>query len=272
MVPVEPISLSIGIASLFSTCVECFDYFKAAQSLAKDLNILLVKLDIEKTRLLIWGNAIGILKVDENERAPALRDPPKAAVVEETLKQIKELLLGTEKLQKTYGLKPATIDEGKRDPEANTLSQNSMNDFRTSYKRFWVRNKASSGSPSLVSKTKWAIHDKAKFEDLRIHLKEFVDGLYHVLPISKDSQDRTIQGDICSILDINRLKLVKSACSESNYESWADMAREVIAESIAGTVDRRRTEEWLRDIADFEDEPITPAPDMSKGRSLLNFP
>lgn len=75
MVPVEPISLTIGIASLFSTCVKCFDYFKAAQSLAENLKILLVKLDTEKTRLLIWGNAVGSLKVDDSERAPDLRDP-----------------------------------------------------------------------------------------------------------------------------------------------------------------------------------------------------
>lgn len=270
MVPVEPISLSIGIASLFSTCVECFDYFKAAQSLAEDLKILLVKLDIEKTRLLIWGNAVGILKVDENARAAGLRDPVKVEVIEKCLHQVKELFLGTDKLQKTYGLKPATIDEGKRDPRADPLSRNSMNDFNTSYKRFWFPNKGFPGRPSLVSKTKWAIHDKAKFEDLRTNLKEFVDGLYHVLPISKETQDRTIQGDICSILDLDRLKLVKSACSESNYEPWAEMAGEVIAESIAGTVDRRCMEEWLRDIADFEHEPNQPS-GRSTGRSLLEF-
>jgi len=46
---------------------KCFGYFKAAQRLAEDLNILLVKLDIEKTRLLIWGNAVGITKTDDSE-------------------------------------------------------------------------------------------------------------------------------------------------------------------------------------------------------------
>jgi hypothetical protein len=46
---------------------KCFGYFKAVQSLTEDLNILLVKLDIEKTRLLIWGNAVGILKIDDSE-------------------------------------------------------------------------------------------------------------------------------------------------------------------------------------------------------------
>jgi hypothetical protein len=67
-VPIEPISLAIGIASFFSTCIECFDYCKPAQSLAENLKIPLVKLDNEKIRLLIWGNAVGILKVDDKER------------------------------------------------------------------------------------------------------------------------------------------------------------------------------------------------------------
>jgi len=46
---------------------KCFGYFKAVQRLTEDLNILLFKLDIEKTRLLIWGNAVGILKIDDSE-------------------------------------------------------------------------------------------------------------------------------------------------------------------------------------------------------------
>jgi hypothetical protein len=272
MVPVEPISLSIGIASLFSTCIECFDYFKAAQSLADDLKILLVKLDIEKTRLLIWGNAVGILKVDENERAPALRDPAKVEVITKCLERIKALFSNTEELEKEYGLKAVTLDdEGNHDSGANPLSRNSMNVFKTSYKRFWVRHAASSGRHSLISRAKWAIHDKAKFEGLRGHLKDFVDGLYEVVPISKESGDCIIQGDICSIVNISKLRLVQSACSESNYQSWADMAGEVIEESTTGTADRRRTEDWLRDIADFGDELIAPAPDMSTGRNLLEF-
>jgi Prion-inhibition and propagation len=135
MVPVEPISLTIGIASLFSTCIEGFDYFKAAQSLAGDLKILLVKLDIEKTCLLIWGNAVGI-KVDDSERVPDLRNPAKVEVITKCLERIKALFSDTEKLEKEYGLKAATPDEGGRDSGVDPLSQNSMNVFKTSYKRF----------------------------------------------------------------------------------------------------------------------------------------
>lgn len=74
----------------------CFGYFKAAQSLAEDLKILLVKLIIEKTLLLIWGNAVGILKIDDSERAPDLRDPTKVEVITKCLEHIKVVFLDTD--------------------------------------------------------------------------------------------------------------------------------------------------------------------------------
>lgn len=193
MMPVEPISLSIGIASLFSTCIECFDYFKAAQSLAEDLKIILVRLDIEKTRLLIWGNAVGILKVDDKERARELQDLTKVETIEKCLDQIKTLFIGTDKLEKEYGLKPATPHEATLESGFDSLSKNSMDVFKTSCRRFLVRKVASSARHSLISKTKWAIHNKAKFEGLRGHLKDFIDGLHEVILISKESQDLLVQ-------------------------------------------------------------------------------
>lgn len=80
------------------------------------------------------------------------------------------------------------------------------------------------------------------------------------------------QDDMCQIINISRLRLVQSACSESNYQSWADIASAVIEESTAGTVDRRRTEDWLRDIADLGEEFIAPAPGMVPGMNSFSLP
>ena len=171
---------------------KCFGYFKAAQSLAEDLKILLVKLDIEKTRLLIWGNAVGILKIDDSERAPDLRDPTKMEVITKCLEHIKVVFLDTDRLEKGYGLKPSTPGGRNRGADVDPLSRNSMNIFRTSNKRIWDRNAASSGKHSLISKTKWAIHNKGKFEDLQVCSKDFIDRLHDVVPIRKESQDQII--------------------------------------------------------------------------------
>lgn len=89
MVLVKRISLMLAVANLFST------YFEAAQSLAEDHKTLLVKkLDIEKTHLLIWGNTVGLQKVEYSERVSDLRDHA-----------IKAIFSDTEKLERRMGSK-----------------------------------------------------------------------------------------------------------------------------------------------------------------------
>jgi len=68
MIPVEPVSLSIGIAALFTTCIQCFEYFKAATTVREEFDILLLKLELEQERLLIWGEDIGIEYEDWSEK------------------------------------------------------------------------------------------------------------------------------------------------------------------------------------------------------------
>ena len=110
----------------------------------------------------------------------------------EKLERITLLFLDTDRLEKGYGLKATTREKGSRDADVDALNRNSMNILRISYKHFWVRNAASSGKHSLISKTKWAIHNKGKFEDLQVCSKDFVDRLHDVVPIRKESQDQII--------------------------------------------------------------------------------
>ena len=63
---------AIGLATIFSTCVECFGYFRAAQRMEKDCDILLVKIDIEKTRLLVWGQTVSLLNTSTHQQSSAL--------------------------------------------------------------------------------------------------------------------------------------------------------------------------------------------------------
>ena len=56
----DGISLSIGIATLFTTCIECFEHFKAASDLRRSYEVLPVKLEIQQERQLVWGDVVGI--------------------------------------------------------------------------------------------------------------------------------------------------------------------------------------------------------------------
>jgi len=261
MATVEPVSLTIGVvalASLFSTCIECFDYFKAGQHLEEDLQVLLVKLDLEKTRLLIWGNAHGIMKADDEGRAVELSQAPKAELIGKCLERIQSLLSDTVKFQKTYGLRSSAKVEGRAGNTSDIVSANSMNIFKTSYRRFWVRFASNKSRPSLLTRTRWAIHDKAKFEGLIVHLRDLVDGLSEVLPVKRETQDQIVRDDINSILGLSKLRLVQSAC-EGSYRTWSALASAVIEATEIGTIDRRNIEEWMMDAEGANDDNTTPS-------------
>jgi hypothetical protein len=270
MVPVEPVSLTIGVvalASLFSTCVECFEYFSSAKDLKEDFEILLVKLDLEKTRLLIWGNAVGVLKAEGEGRIIELNDGQRVELIGRCLESMKNLLLDADKLQRDYGLQSTTQIHTQVSRSSNILSKNSMSLFKTSYRRFWARFAGDQARTTLVSRTKWAIHDKARFEGLIIHLKDLIDGLNQVLPVKREIQDQIIKDDIVSILDLSKLRLVQSAC-EGSYTVWSDVASAVIEASEVGTVDRRNIEEWLGDANGLVDEENNHVADPLEGTEL----
>jgi Prion-inhibition and propagation len=61
---VEPIGLTVGLlslAGLFSTCIDCFDFYEASKDCGDELRTLLVQLDLEKTRLLTWAEHVGLV-------------------------------------------------------------------------------------------------------------------------------------------------------------------------------------------------------------------
>ena len=257
----EPISLGIGIialASLFSTCIECFDYFRLGQKFDEDLEILLVQMDLEKFRLLDWGNTVGVLRISKNSGRISGLETTRKEIISSCLRQIANLLTNTENLQSKYGARTVTTNEGKGGRLKALPSLNSMNIFKTLYRRFCVRfaNRPSQ-IDTLLSKTKWAIRDKAKFEGLKQNLKGFIDGLYEILPISREIQDQTFGDDIALFIDISKLRLIEIACEES-YRTWSSKASEVIRESESGTIDRRSVEERIRD-AEFIREPGDPS-------------
>lgn len=262
----EVAGLAIAVACLFSTCVQCFDFYRAGHNLEKNLEIVLVKLDIEKTRLLTWGNTLGILKSPQDGRSKELDDLGAAELVKlkRYLEQIEFLLTDADKLQNEYGLQMgmAAPGSGSLAPQSGSrskiqslqmLSSNSMNLFKTSYKRFWVQNMSEKCKPSKISRTKWAIHDQSKFERLVSDLRGLVDGLFNILPVTQAVQDKIIKEDISSILDLSKLRLVQAACTRT-YSPWSDIASAIIEASEIGTIDRRNVEEWLNDVEGLENQ------------------
>ncbi|KAI4264937.1 MAG: hypothetical protein L6R38_009753 [Xanthoria sp. 2 TBL-2021] len=159
---VEPISLFIGaiaLVSVFTTCVECFEYIDATKSCGRDLELLAIKFAIEKTRFLIWGDSVGLSSADDRTRSTKLDSPLCRPIVEKTLNCIRLLFTDTHELTERYGLKPSDFQEtapaGKPSSGFKGSSQ-----LRVSYDRFMTRIQANHQQVCASKKVRWAIRDK----------------------------------------------------------------------------------------------------------------
>lgn len=251
----EPVTAGVGIvlglAPLFSVCLEYFQYFKSAQSLFVDLELLVLKLDIEHERIIAWGEANGILKTVDNGRNPNLDLPPKNDLIERGLISIQSLFGDSKNLQERYGVQ--SIDENYLEAaNPKFLSTSGLRSFRKSFSRF-SKTSDSKNTPSVLSKTRWAIYDKAKFMVLLSDIKALVDGLYQILPVSNKVRDKIVFKAMKSLVpDFKRLRLVELA-SEDNYPTWSETANLLAEASETGTIPDRSVGKWVEELSDSQD-------------------
>ena len=237
MVPVEPISLSIAVATLFTTCIECFEYFKAAQGFEQHFEVLSVKLEYQQERLLVWGDLAGIC--DENRRSVGLipeREHKRQVRTKRCLDSIKHLLKDTETLKSKYGLRVYA-------PTGDTVPRSGITS--NALKRFRLRLGRQSQGPSVLDKTRWAIHDGTKFQELVQDIRDLIDGLMTEVPVSPDLQEQKVQDDIASMVDdIESLHLFQEACKDDYPKSWTAANAAINASEVA-TLDNRLADERL---------------------------
>jgi hypothetical protein len=208
MVPVEPISLSLGaiaLAGLFSTCVQCFDYVDSAKSYSRDFDFLNTKFQTQKTRLLLWGESVGLATTEGPIQRlwwweSALCRP----VIESILDCIRIIFEDTHRLTTRYGLR-----QSKEQPDNNSNARSNLLGLLSIFKG---RTKQRQRQTSTARKARWAIHDKAKFETLINDLRQFIDGLEQITN-SVDVERRrkkSLRDEIQTVLVAKQLRRIFS--------------------------------------------------------------
>lgn len=231
MVPVEPISLSIGVAALFTTCIECFEYFKAARGFEQHFELLLVKLEYQQERLLVWGDLAGICNGEQRSVGPISEsDHKRQELTKRCLDSIEHLLKDTETLKSKYGLRAYTSTNDTA-PQSG-ISSNAL-------KRFRLRLGRHSQGSSVLDKTRWAIHHETKFQKLVKDIRDLIDGLMITVPVSPELQEQKVQDDIASMVDdIQSLHLFQEACKDDYPKCWTAASAAIDASEVA-TLDNR---------------------------------
>ncbi|EXJ66656.1 uncharacterized protein A1O5_10327 [Cladophialophora psammophila CBS 110553] len=228
MVPVEPISLTVGavaLASLFSLCVQCFDLIEVGKNLGSDCELLLTRLSIEKRRLMIWGEAVGILRPDE-DREPLLDKPETRELVKRILENLQSLFHEADSLKSIYGLEKTPGTQGSLNMVVEGSTACSYSFESSPLVQFQARFTEYSRKAGLRAKAKWAIRDSKKFSALVQKLKDLLDGLGHITTSTRTviRRDQLIRQETESIPDLNMLRAIESTCSDSDWKSYASIS------------------------------------------------
>lgn len=216
----EPAGLVVGVvglAGLFSACIDCFELVQRGRYHGKDYLLLETKYTNQRLRLTSWGRACGFLDPDGID--DRLEDEQTTAAIKATLVHLKTLSHDGQKLRSKYGLKhdrttqsilalvPASFGAlvPSNFPSKVGLGQK-FHELRQSTRMIQKNTK-------LGIQARWAIEDRSKFMDLIRDLKDLIDGLEGLtrwLSVP-ERQHRNIEIEVESILDLSTLKTMEEA-------------------------------------------------------------
>ncbi|KAL8381677.1 hypothetical protein RB595_005793 [Gaeumannomyces hyphopodioides] len=210
----------LGTTGLFKACIDNFDIVVRAKEFSEDFDLLctqpifpLPKLALQRIRLVLWGETLGLDPSSETSRVnPALDRPDIKPVVEASLNHLRLLLDKASVVTDRFELK-----EGN-ELDAPLPSWKGMALFRDRFEAFRHRIHANQKQKSVLKVTRWAVHDAAAFKQTVDKIKELIDSLESITSalenLLKRQQAALIQ-EIESISDTRSLRLIQKASASS---------------------------------------------------------
>ncbi|KAK2018744.1 hypothetical protein LZ32DRAFT_653516 [Colletotrichum eremochloae] len=235
----------LGLVGLYSTCIETLDALSSAARYGIDRELLQTKIEVERVRLMIWGDAVGLAHVqllvgkeeptedelagiDEALQRMALRDAV-AGLLTCFVRTFEDI----GNLQKRYGLVPrdptgatgassttAAPDTVARHPAREPLTAT----FRRTYARFQDRAAAAQRQATPLTKATWAVADEKKFRALISELRAINDSLTSLLPAVRDRSRVRMRDEIMRATDLGQLQTLVEASDDAAGDIVAETA------------------------------------------------
>ncbi|PLB46002.1 hypothetical protein P170DRAFT_512601 [Aspergillus steynii IBT 23096] len=170
------VSGAVGIAGIFTTCLECFDYIQLGRRFGQDFQTNQLVLSGLKLRLSRWGEAVH-LYTDPQLGHPTASEAD-LQLAKNTLYQILVLMADSEKVSKKFDITARPGDDLSDSTNNHRMTANvaAMDDLMR--KQAARRQKGT----SLVKITSWALHDKEHFSGLIENIAKLLDGLEQMFP------------------------------------------------------------------------------------------
>jgi hypothetical protein len=238
----EVAGLVISIVPLWESCVQVFEVINFARQYGMDYEILSIKLEVERVRLLSWGHAVGL--DDPSSTDTRLTKTEVHSAVERLLGCIRHVFVDSERPQNTYGLRPSLVAPEREFTTAddNQPSQSQLilrGVFKRAYENLRRVARERQHNTPLIRKSKWAVNDRKKFMALVAEVRGFNDSLESLFPDVKLRMRAEMQSDIDEAVEIRDLQLLQEATAgEQGLEEISERAS-VRLEVLGATVSAR---------------------------------
>lgn len=236
------VASALSVAAFFNNCVDCFEYIRIARHFGRDYRVCQLRLDVARTRLGRWGEAV---RINEDVRFSA---PPEGAGGREMdrdahlarviLDQILLLLKMAANGSKRYELgadgdQLAHFDEKK---DLNGVHRK-LHERLLGLAR--KRLKGGSGGVGLAAKTAWALYDGKEYEKLVEQVLGLVDDLEKAFPATDGELRKIAQTEVVELGgeegradEKESLEALREVASETDK-----VLAEAVAKRLGGLVD-----------------------------------
>ncbi|KAK4458975.1 prion-inhibition and propagation-domain-containing protein [Cladorrhinum samala] len=193
---------ALGVAGLFNNCVDCFEYVQLGRRFGRDYERCQLRLDIAKTRLGRWGEAVNI-NDDLRFRSSAPTDKS-VQMAQSILEEIMLLFESARKTSKRYELaanqQDLVVFEDKDMRPVGRALHRRLKDLACRRQK----------EASLVKKVAWALYDGKSLEKIVDQIADFVDELEKAFPV--ESVCQKLAGiEIEEVEDETSLTMLKDA-------------------------------------------------------------
>ena len=201
--------LAVGLAALFTSCLDVWDFVDAGKAHASNFSLLRTKLDNQRILFIIWGKKLGFGSPNGYDKR--LDDPFISSAVEANLNHIQRIFSDTDTLAKRYGIK--IIEKESR---AIGLSVQRSAIFQRSYKSFLDKLRADQNATSIWKVTRWSIRDEKKFDTMVNNLAEVIDGLDRITAafISQLQAEVLANEAVGEVVDPQELEEIQEAAGD----------------------------------------------------------
>lgn len=235
----EAAGLGVGVVALMGllkTCLEVYDTIECGRRYGAAYEVLTTKIGIERVRLLLWGDLVGLHGLDLSAGAPVtmsvtvdprLHDPRISKAVCDILTCMRQLFEDTSPMTRRYGLHGAKGKQPAPESRHNAL----VTTFRTTYARFQATATQRQEMATVLTTARWAIKDRKRFERFVEDLRSFNDSLFGLFPDLDGQVRREMVAEIRSSPDLENLQVVEEAVTDMEAsEELADAASLRISE------------------------------------------